>query len=355
MTLNKILSTLLLAAAALAAPLSQSQAADKPDYSRYLLVHFTGESQDGEQIHFAVSEDGYRWNDLNRSRPVLLSDVGDKGVRDPSIVRTADGKFYILATDLRIANNKGWQAAMHAGSTSIVIYESTDLVNWSAPRLVNIAGAVPQAGCAWAPEAIYDEETGDYVVYWTTISPAGGKDKPRIYYSRTRDFATFSAPQLYIDRPGDNGLIDTQIVKDDNPASKYRYYRASGDGEITIEGSNRILGEWTTLGNLRAVGLTGKDVEGPILFRLTGSGEWGLWVDQYAKGLGYLALATRDLSDPASFRRPDAAKISYGASLKRHGSILNISEEEYRRVQAKWPATDISDKKTEKKSLASAK
>lgn len=350
MLLNKTLfAALLLSATALAAPFSQ--AAGQPDYSRYLLVHFTGESQDGEQIHIAVSEDGYRWNDLNGSRPVLVSDVGEKGVRDPSIVRAAQGgKFYILATDLRIASNKGWKAAMHAGSTAIVIYESSDLVNWSAPRLVNIAGALPEAGCAWAPEAIYDEESGDYVVYWSTISPAGGQTKPRIYYARTRDFVTFTEARLYIDRPGETGLIDTQIVKDDDPASKYRYYRASGDGEITIEGSNRILGEWTQLGNLRPLGLSGKDVEGPILFRLAGSGEWGMWVDQYAKGAGYLALATRDLSNPASFRRADPARISYGASLKRHGSVLNISADEYRRVLAKWPAADSA-----KKALASAK
>lgn len=349
MFLNKTLSAAALAAAALAAPFSQ--AAGQPDDSRYLLVHFTGESQDGEQIHFAVSEDGYRWNDLNGSRPVLVSDVGEKGVRDPSIVRAAQGgKFYILATDLRIASNKGWKAAMHAGSTAIVIYESSDLVNWSAPRMVNIAGAVPDAGCAWAPEAIYDEESGDYVVYWSTISPAGGQTKPRIYYARTRDFVSFTEARLYIDRPGETGLIDTQIVKDDDPASKYRYYRASGDGEITIEGSNRILGEWTKLGNLRPLGLSGKDVEGPILFRLAGSGEWGMWVDQYAKGAGYLALATRDLSNPASFRRADPARISYGASLKRHGSVLNISTDEYRRVLAKWPAADSA-----KKALASAK
>ena len=335
MTLRSIGSTLVSLAFAVSASAS---AAGKPVHSHYLLVHFTGESPQGEQIYFSASSDGARWTDLNGARPVLTSNVGEKGLRDPSIIRSARGdKYYILATDLRIASNKGWDAAMHKGSTSIVIFESADLVNWSAPRIVDIAGAIPQAGCAWAPEAIYDEESGEYIVYWTTISPAGGKDKPRIYYSRTRDFASFTPAALYIDRPGDKGLIDTQIVRDDSPASPYRYYRASGDGEITIEGSNRILGDWTTLGNLRQVGLSGKDVEGPILFRLESRGEWGLWVDQYAKGAGYLALSTSDLSRPATLRRADPSAVSFGASLKRHGSILNITEEEYRRVLAKWP------------------
>jgi sucrose-6-phosphate hydrolase SacC (GH32 family) len=311
------------------------------DLPAYLLVHFTGESADGEQIYFAASQDGYRFSDLNGSRPVLTTSLGEKGVRDPSIIRSHDGrKFYILATDLRIASRKGWDAAMHRGSTSIVIWESADLVHWSAPRLVDIAGSIPQAGCAWAPEAIYDEASGDYIVYWTTISPANGQTKPRIYYSRTRDFVSFTPARLYIDRPGSVGLIDTQIVKVDDPASRYRYVRASGDGQITLEGSQSILGEWTVLGDLRAIGLTGKDVEGPILFRMPQAGMWGLWVDQYATRGGYLALATSDLTRPESFRRVDPAKVSYGAGKKRHGSILNISEDEYRRLLARWPITE---------------
>jgi len=129
-----------------AANAPDSEAANE---ANYLLVHFTSEVQDGEQIYFAASRDGYRFTDLNGSRPVLTSTVGEKGVRDPAIIRSNDGKkFYILATDLRMANGKGWDVAMHRGSTPIVIRESTDLVNWSAPRRVDIAGNIPQAGCA---------------------------------------------------------------------------------------------------------------------------------------------------------------------------------------------------------------
>lgn len=310
-----------------------------PERPHYLLVHFTSEREDGEQIYLATSRDGYRWTDLNDSQAVLRSSIGERGVRDPAIVRSPDGrKFWILATDLRIANGKGWPAAMHAGSTKLVIWESNDLVDWSAPRLVDIAGSIPDAGCAWAPEAIYDEGRGDYLVYWATISPADGITKPRIYYARTRDFITFTPATLYIDRPGAHGLIDTQIVRADDPGAPYRYYRASGDGQLTIEGGNDLLGKWDILGDLRPLGLTGKDVEGPILFRISQSGEWGLWVDQYARKGGYLALATDDLSRPERFRRLDAARVDYGASKKRHGSILNISDDEYRRVQARWPA-----------------
>jgi sucrose-6-phosphate hydrolase SacC (GH32 family) len=321
--------------AAAADTLAAAPASSQP---AYLLVHFTSETANGEQIYFSTSRDGLRFTDLNGSRPVLTTSVGEQGVRDPAIIRSPKGdKFYILATDLRIASRKGWDAAMHRGSTAIVIWESTDLVTWTAPRLVDIAGSIPQAGCAWAPEAIFDEASGDYIVYWATISAAGGQTKPRIYYSRTRDFVQFSPAALYIDRPGTHGLIDTQIVKVDEPNAKYRYVRASGDGQITLEGSQSILGDWTVLGDLRAIGLSGKDVEGPILFRMSQAGTWGLWVDQYATRGGYLALSTPDLARPDTFQRIDPATLSYGASKKRHGSILNISDDEYRRLLAKWP------------------
>ena len=303
----------------------------------YLLVHFTNEPVTGEQVYFATSTDGLHWQDLNNSQPVLTSDIGDKGLRDPSIIRTADGKkFVILATDLRIDNGKGWSAAQHSASTSLIIFESTDLVHWSRARKVDVAGAIPGAGCAWAPEAIYDEASGDYIVYWATISPLNGVDKARIYYSRTRDFVTFTPANMYIDRPGTQGIIDTQIVKMKDRSSGYQYYRASGDGQITLEGSQTILGDWKTIGDLRPVGLTGKQVEGPILYQLNDSGKWALWVDQYAAGKGYLALVSSDLSKAENFRILDASEYAMGKSTKRHGSILNISADEYRAVTTKW-------------------
>jgi len=319
----------------------RATAAAQPNY---LLVHFTSETVDGEQLYFATSQDGYRWTDLNGSKPVLRSTLGDGGVRDPAIVRSPNGdRFWILATDLRIANGKGWPAAMNQGSTKLVIWESADLVNWSAPRLVDVAGAIPDAGCAWAPEAIYDEVRGDYLVYWATISPADGVTKPRIYSARTRDFVSFTPAALYIDRPGTTGLIDTQIVKVDDPNARYRYVRASGDGQLTVEGATTLTGTWNILGDLQPLGLTGKDVEGPILFKIAKTGEWGMWVDQYSRKGGYLALVSDDLSRPERFRRVDVASVDYGQSKKRHGSILNITTDEYGRLQARWAADLSSD------------
>ena len=78
----------------------------------YLFVHFTGEQKDGEQIYFSVSRDGLHWTDLNNGKPVLYSHIGECGVRDPFPVKNPmNGRYYLIATDLRIEKGEGWQAA----------------------------------------------------------------------------------------------------------------------------------------------------------------------------------------------------------------------------------------------------
>ncbi|WP_226527173.1 glycoside hydrolase family 43 protein [Metabacillus niabensis] len=301
-------------------------------FQAYLMVHFTGEHEKGEQIYFACSTDGLNWSDLNSGKPILLSDIGEKGVRDPFILRSAEGdKFFIIATDLRIANGRGWDAAQTAGSKSIIVWESNDLVNWSDPWMIEVA---PQnAGDAWAPEAIYDEKTGEYIVFWASrVLDEGEFGTHNIYYAKTRDFYTFTNPNVYIERPEDTHIIDTTIIRDNK-----MYYRYSGDGQITIEKSEQILGSWKKIGTLEAsTGLTGKDVEGPLIFKFHNKKEWCLLVDQYATGKGYLPLLTRDLSS-CEF---EIVKTTYslGSSKKRHGSVLSLTNEEYEAIKTKWGA-----------------
>ncbi|MBY8854285.1 hypothetical protein K7G98_41020, partial [Saccharothrix sp. MB29] len=83
------------------------------------------------------------------------------------------------------------------------------------------------------------------------------------------------------------GIIDTQIVESPDGVGGYRYFRASADGHITVEGSNSVLGSWTTIGNLSHMGISngatgGNVVEGPMWMKFNGRSEWALWLDQYA-------------------------------------------------------------------------
>ncbi|MBE1602865.1 MULTISPECIES: glycoside hydrolase family 43 protein [Streptomyces] len=314
----------------------------------YLMVHFTGEGATNQQMYLSHSTDGLHWNDLNGGAMVLRSTVGTKGVRDPALVRSPDGsKYWIIATDLCISCGQDWNASINNGSRNLVVWESSDLVSWSDPWLLNVAGAIPDGRNAWAPEAIWDPETNDYVLYWATNVPLNGATKHRIFYARTSDFRTITTPQIYIDRPGAQEIIDTQIIEVPAGVGNYRYVRASADGQITLEGSNSILGTWTRLGDLSGIGLigtqgtTGTRVEGPMWMKFNGTNKWGLYLDQYATNSGYMPVLTTNPSDPASYQKQVTGSYNMGVTKKRHGWIMNLTSAEESRVLARWPNTPV--------------
>lgn len=333
-----LVAALLLLTAQVLVAVDRASAADP--FTGYLMAHFTGETAIGEQIYFAHSTDGLHWTDLNDGAPALLSTVGTKGVRDPALVRSPAGdRYWVIATDLRIASGTSWSDAANRGSTSLVVWESTDLVNWSAPRLLNVAGAIPGAGDAWAPEAIFDPASGDYVIYWATNATLNGVKKHRVYYTRTRDFRTVTAPAVYIDRPGGQNIIDTQIVESPASVGGFRYYRASADGQITVEGSNSILGSWTRIGDLSHMGISngatgGNVVEGPMWMKFNDRTEWALWLDQFKTGRGYMPITSTNLGSTTNFQT--VSDYSLGTNRKRHGGIMNLTAAEESRVLGKY-------------------
>lgn len=294
----------------------------------YLFVTFKGEqSPMTEQIYFALSKDGRQWDALNGSEPVLVSKVGEKGVRDPYLLRSHDGRgFYLLATDLSINLNRDWGRAQTAASKSIVIWESADLVRWSKPRLTRVAA--DDAGCTWAPEAVYDEETKDYLVFWASKNKRDNFAKQRIWAARTRDFRSFGKPFVYIDKP--NHVIDTDIVREGK-----NYYRFSKDEQhkaITMETSEKLMGPWRDVTEFSLARLQG--YEGPECYPLKPAadgkpGEWCLVLDQYSKGTGYHPFITTDLA---------SGKFEPGPDFRfpfhfRHGSILSLTAAEYAKLE----------------------
>ena len=74
----------------------------------FLFVTFKGEQTPmTEQIYFAVSVDGRHWDALNDSQPVLVSTLGEKGVRDPAAVAAKIG--------VEKYGKKGMAAKAHGG------------------------------------------------------------------------------------------------------------------------------------------------------------------------------------------------------------------------------------------------
>lgn len=304
------------------------------DDGGYLFVTFKGEqSPMTEQIYFAVSQDGRQWQALNKSEPVLVSRLGEKGVRDPYLLRAHDGKkFYLIATDLSIHLNHDWNRATHAGSKSIVIWESADLVNWSAPRLVKVAP--DDAGCTWAPEAVYDEAKQEYLVFWASTTASDNFNKQRIWAAWTKDFVTFGKPFVYIDKPWH--VIDTDIVREND-----RYYRFSKDEQykaITLEVSTNLLGPWNDATNFSLAKVRG--YEGPECYQIksAASGKpatWALILDQYSKGTGYQPFVTENLSG-GQFKPGEGFIFPFKF---RHGCVLPVSAAELKRLETAYGKT----------------
>ena len=89
----------------------------------YLFVHFTGTESSPlhEQVYFSVSIDGKRWELLNEGKPVLVSNVGERGVRDPFILRSPEEqKFFIIGTDLSICRRMQTQEEIAVRARQII-------------------------------------------------------------------------------------------------------------------------------------------------------------------------------------------------------------------------------------------
>lgn len=297
----------------------------------YLFVTFNSEATPmGEQIYFGLSKDGRDWQALNQAEPVLVSELGEKGVRDPYILRSHDGKkAWIIATDLSMHFHRDWTRATNRGSKSIVIWESTDLVNWSEPRLVKVAA--DDAGCTWAPEAVYDEETGDYLVFWASKTGSDKFVKHRIWAARTKDFVTFGKPFIYIDKSGH--VIDTSIIRENG-----KYYRFSKDEQfkaVTLEVSEKLMGPWRDVTDFSLAKMVG--YEGPACFQIEPasagkSAVWCLLLDYYSKGRGYQPYITQNL---AGGQFAPAFDIKFPFKF-RHGSVLPVTESEYARLKSAY-------------------
>ncbi len=302
----------------------------------YLFATFGGQPNElNEQIYFSTSRDGREWTLLNNGDPVLVSDIGTKGVRDPYLLRSHDGnKFYIIATDLSMHYLHDWGRSQREGSHSLVIWESTDLVNWSEPRLVEVAPE--DAGCTWAPEAIYEEEKGDYLVFWASTTARDGFRKQRIWAARTKDFKTFGEPFIYIEKP--NHVIDTTIIREGDVY--YRFTKDESHKAITMETAPRLAGPWTDVPGYNLGELTG--YEGPECYQLEAASPgkpavWSLIFDNYRRGRGYIPWTTTNLSS-GQFEPAEGFKFPFKF---RHGAVLPLAADEYKAINDRWPGNPV--------------
>lgn len=327
------------------------------DYTAgYLWTHFA--TQGGyEKISYGHSDDGLHWSKLNDNAPILANLGGDLGVRDPHLVRAPEGdKYWIIGTDLHAegggAGGSGWDQL--GASQNLVVWESTDLVNWSDQRIV-FAG-FDQAGCVWAPEATYNEATGEYYVYWAARDRTddGTNDWAlRMYLTKTRDFVTFTEPEIWtsLNDKGDGltgpNIIDSTIAKEGDT-----YYRFStSDWHTVVDTASSLDGPWTReieRGEASAHGLRAS-MEGLTVYQLPDD-RWAVMGDQSGyyghtaetlEGLQFQQLSAGTGANQYSFEQPF-----------RHGSVLRLSAAEEERLLEAYGDTPVDPEEPQEAPIA---
>ena len=320
---------------------------DSP-YSHYLFAFFPSNSD--ENIYYALSDNGYDYTVINQGKPIFTAEGNTimGGLRDPHILRGEDGRFYMVATDMRSA--LGWSS-----NRGMVLMRSDDLVFWTCSTVhfpTRYAGTYfANVTRVWAPETIYDPVAGKYLVYFSILTNDGVVTYDKVFYAyANEDFTDLEGEPIYLyDRGG--ATIDMDIVYNENDGLYHAFYKNEGAGgicQVTATSLTAPAGEegsqWgAPSGTLQQ---TTEAVEGAGIFRLINSDDWILMYDCYMNG-HYQFCSSPDLFQ-FTFRKNTATQ---GAFTPRHGTVIPITEEEYQILKMLPDVTGIGEVKNGKSKI----
>ncbi|MFT4175256.1 MAG: glycoside hydrolase family 43 protein [Luteolibacter sp.] len=282
----------------LSASIAFSAPADKPDGTAYIFTSFRGS---GDGLHLAYSKDALNWTDLDHV--FLKPTLGRKLLRDPHILHGPDDLYHMVWTT-------GWK------DQGIGYATSKDLINWSEQRFLPLTKELPGATNCWAPETHYDAKTGQYLIVWSSNVPVADKESFRAYYVLTRDFETFTKPQMLFD-PGFSN-IDATIVE--SGGKYYVVFKKTDDSKktgkwspILVAVADSLLGPYHLLPDPV---IENERVEGPG--PVTIGDKTIVYYDFYGAG----RYGARETTDWKIWK--DVTKNIKTVKGQRHGSILPV-------------------------------
>ena len=320
-----LLGYLLLALFLSTAPLSAEEKKD----DLFLLPYFLGNGETG--VYFAYSYDGLKFDWLNDGKVIMPAPPwGDESLtRDPSIVYRG-GKFHMVWTT-------SWN------SRSLGYCSSTDLHTWSTPRKIDVWGERTDARNTWAPELMWDPEKQEYLILWSSTLKAefddgdGSEDMHgydhRSYASRTRDFESFTTPELFFSPDPECSVIDPFIAHDDRNTEdsvddrwvmviKHELKPERGGKNLRLTFSNRMQGPYDAKLGPPIVGsgtsIVNQMGEGPSLFKRDCM--WFLYWDSPGSDFSYCLATSPDLQTWTN----RSAEMSLPAAQMRHGTVLVV-------------------------------
>lgn len=332
----------------------------------YMMVHFIEDSAGyAEKIYLDISrgDNPEQWDPLNGGEPILTSNLGTTGVRDPFLTYNPETEtYYIIATDLRVfgGDNAGWGTWQKNYSTKMNVWESKDLIKWSDVRQFDVAldmagNKQAQMGMMWAPEATwvpdyYGDGKGAFVVYWSSklysdddVNQTSSTAYSKIMWGATTDFTqeTYEFGGVFID-PG-HTVIDTTIIQ--NGDKTYHITKDNGtNAGIYMEVTTakewwKPEAEWTFVQNQIGMSRFGA-VEGPAVFKNhSEENSWYLFVDDLPTP-GYQPMATNNLD--AGWEYLDSSDY-YLRTHTKHGGVISLTKGQYDAVRNADAVSAVSE------------
>lgn len=283
----------------------------------YAFAYFTetpNQSGASYGLHLAVSSDGLNWRPLNQNSPVVMPTAGDRGLRDPFILRKQDGTFVVLAADLKGTDFRRTSQYLH-------VWDSKDLRSFTGYRRIRMHDRDTHT---WAPTAFWVASRQEYAIVY---SANDGKDVLLANY--TKDFRSVSAAEVYFSP--EFGVLDADIVADNS--AYYMYYKNVDDG--LLYGARSATGapnSWTTY----TAGLRqGTAIAGPMVVKNRGGGGWRLWGDSFGPvNNDFYAWSTSDIT---AGRWTLLSQREFTPPLNgKQGSIVEISPAELDGLVSAW-------------------
>jgi beta-xylosidase len=284
--------------------------------SVHLFSYFKGNGEDG--LHLAYSTDGLKWQALKNDSSFLTPTAGkDKLMRDPCIIRGADGLFHMV-----------WTVSWN--ERTIGYAHSKDLIHWSEQQAIPVMEHEPASLNCWAPEIFYNAGTKEYMIYWATTIPgrfpqgdSAGDNKynHRLYYVTTKDLKTFSKAAVLYDQ-GFN-VIDATIQKN---GKQYVMFlkdetRYPPQKNVRIAYSSSLTGGYSA----PSAPITGNYwAEGPTVLKQ--GDQWIVYFDKYTQHQ-YGAITSKDLVHWTEISN----KLEMPKGI-RHGTVFTITQKELQQL-----------------------
>jgi Glycosyl hydrolases family 43 len=266
--------------------------------TEYVFATFTGDDSAGEKLSIYISPDALNFT--------LLKDThwgGQTGtLRDPSIMKHSDGKYYLVYTSPPYNDGYGKQAFCAIGV-------SADLITWKNLTTVSTAG-ISGVAHTWAPEWFIDGGTVKFIVHCDTKN-TDSDFRPYVFTATNSALTAWSGP---IDMGIGINYIDGDVVK--SGGTYHCFIKNETTRYLEHATAPSLIGPWTWVGSGNWANW-GSGLEGPSIVKLPG-GAWRMYVDPQAGGVPYKYMNSPDLNSwSAMITLPGSP-----ASVVRHGTIL---------------------------------